>query len=179
MKSLAQERRPLDLGAMAELIDAARRPTRARSSSGKHQSLKTWTHATRSRGNGSASRKVPTIAPAIMKAKHHSATLMHRTTKRPNSVIDCAWCQPLTDQRGRPLASRVAADPERKWLMTDLSDDVRRALNVLVRHSDGCDEAVLLGEGFTIRLLAGLVIDGFATGTVARIALDGRNLSSG
>jgi hypothetical protein len=59
-------------------------------------------------------------------------------------------------------------------LMMSLSDDDRRALDVLARHSDGCDEAALLADGFTIRLLAGLVIDGFAAGSVARIALDGR-----
>jgi hypothetical protein len=33
---------------------------------------------------------------------------------------------------------------------------------------------VLITDGFTVRQLAGLVIDGFATGNVARIALDGR-----
>ena len=58
--------------------------------------------------------------------------------------------------------------------MMNPSDDDRRVLDVLARHSDGCAEAVLLADGFTIRLLAGLVIDGFATGSVARIALDGR-----
>ena len=41
--------------------------------------------------------------------------------------------------------------------MTNLSDDDRRALNVLAHHSDGCNEARLLADGFTIRLLAGLV----------------------
>jgi hypothetical protein len=58
--------------------------------------------------------------------------------------------------------------------MMNLSDDDRRALDLLARHSDGCDEAVLLADGFTIRLLAGLVIDGFAAGSVARTALNGR-----
>jgi hypothetical protein len=58
--------------------------------------------------------------------------------------------------------------------MMNLSDDDRRALDVLARHSDGCDEAVLLADGFTIPLLAGLVIDGFAAGSVARAALNGR-----
>jgi hypothetical protein len=58
--------------------------------------------------------------------------------------------------------------------MMNPSDDDRRALDMLARHSNGCAEAVLLADGFTIRLLAGLVIDGFATGSVARIALDGR-----
>ena len=58
--------------------------------------------------------------------------------------------------------------------MMNPSDDDRRALDMLARHSDGCAEAVLLADGFTIRLLAGLVIDGFATGSGARIAVDGR-----
>jgi hypothetical protein len=61
--------------------------------------------------------------------------------------------------------------------MMNPGDDDRRALDVLARHSDGCDEAVLLAGGFTIRLLAGLVIDGFASGSVARIAVDGREKS--
>jgi hypothetical protein len=58
--------------------------------------------------------------------------------------------------------------------MVVLSYEERRALNLLADHSDGCNEAVLLTDGFTVRQLAGLVIDGFATGSVARIALGGR-----
>jgi hypothetical protein len=58
--------------------------------------------------------------------------------------------------------------------MAKLSDEERRALNLLAGHAEGCDEAELLADGFTIRLLAGLVIDGFASGSVARIAVDGR-----
>ncbi len=75
-----------------------------------------------------------------------------------------------------PLALYGAPDSGRpeEWPMADLSDQERQALNELAGHSDGCDEAVLLTGGFTIRQLAGLVIDGFATGSVARIALDGR-----
>jgi hypothetical protein len=61
--------------------------------------------------------------------------------------------------------------------MANLSDEERRALDVLARHHGGCDEAVLLADGFTVRQLAGLVIDGFATGSVARVALDGREKS--
>ena len=55
-----------------------------------------------------------------------------------------------------------------------LSDEERCALKLLAGHSDGCNEAVLLTDGFTVRQLSGLVIDGFAAGSVARIALDGR-----
>jgi hypothetical protein len=58
--------------------------------------------------------------------------------------------------------------------MASLSDEERRALNLLAGHSEGCDEAVLLAEGLTVGQLAGLVIDGFASGSVARIAVDGR-----
>jgi hypothetical protein len=39
----------------------------------------------------------------------------------------------------------------------------RQALDVLARHPDGCAEAVLLADGFTLDLLSGLVIDGYAT----------------
>jgi hypothetical protein len=59
-------------------------------------------------------------------------------------------------------------------IMVVLSDQERRALNLLAGHADGCNEAVLLTDGFTVRQLSGLVIDGFAAGSVARIALDGR-----
>jgi hypothetical protein len=58
--------------------------------------------------------------------------------------------------------------------MASLSDEERRALNLLAGHSEVCDEAVLLADGVTVGQLAGLVIDGYATGSVARIAVDGR-----
>jgi hypothetical protein len=58
--------------------------------------------------------------------------------------------------------------------MVNLSDEERRALILLARHPTGCDEAVLLTDGATIGDLAGLVIDGFATGTVTHVTLDGR-----
>jgi hypothetical protein len=47
--------------------------------------------------------------------------------------------------------------------MAKLSDEKRRALTVLARHHDRCDEAIVLADGFTVRQLAGLVIDRFAT----------------
>jgi hypothetical protein len=47
--------------------------------------------------------------------------------------------------------------------MAQLTDRERQALEVLARHLDGCAEAVLLADGFTIDLLSGLVIDGYAT----------------
>jgi hypothetical protein len=59
-------------------------------------------------------------------------------------------------------------------MVANLSADDRRVLNMLAGHSNGCDEAVLLADGVTVGQLAGLVIDGFAAGSVTHIALDGR-----
>jgi hypothetical protein len=56
--------------------------------------------------------------------------------------------------------------------MAKLNNDQRRALEMLAQ--DGCAEAVLLADGFTIGQLTDLVIDGLATCRVARMALDGR-----
>jgi hypothetical protein len=58
--------------------------------------------------------------------------------------------------------------------MANLSDEERRALDLLDGHSDGCDDAVLLARGVTVGQLAGLVIDEFATGSVAHTAVNGR-----
>jgi hypothetical protein len=58
--------------------------------------------------------------------------------------------------------------------MVNLNDEERRALTALARYPDGCDEAVLLTEGLTVGQLAGLVIDGFAAGSVTHVAVDGR-----
>jgi hypothetical protein len=46
--------------------------------------------------------------------------------------------------------------------MASLSDEGRWGLHLLAGHSDGCDEEVLLADGFTMGQLAGLVFDGFA-----------------
>jgi hypothetical protein len=61
--------------------------------------------------------------------------------------------------------------------MANLSDEERRALNLLAGHSDGCDEAALLADGITVGQLAGLVIDGFATMRPTLVPLDGREKS--
>jgi hypothetical protein len=61
--------------------------------------------------------------------------------------------------------------------MANLSDEERRALNLLAGHSDGCDEALLLAEEITVGQLAGLVIDGFATMRATLIPLNGREKS--
>jgi hypothetical protein len=56
--------------------------------------------------------------------------------------------------------------------MAKLSDEQRRALRLLAHRLDGCAEAVLLAEGFSIGQLAVLVIDGFAKmRTVTRFSL--------
>jgi hypothetical protein len=46
--------------------------------------------------------------------------------------------------------------------MADLNDEQRRTLRILARHLDGCAEAVLLAEGFSVGQLAVLVVDGLA-----------------
>jgi hypothetical protein len=61
--------------------------------------------------------------------------------------------------------------------MANLSDEERRALNLLAGHSEGCDEAVLLANDVTVGQLAGLVIDGFATMRATLIPLNGREKS--
>jgi hypothetical protein len=46
--------------------------------------------------------------------------------------------------------------------LANLNDEQRRALRILARYLDGCAEAVLLAEGFSVGQLAVLVVDGFA-----------------
>jgi len=43
----------------------------------------------------------------------------------------------------------------RAFAMANLSDEERRALNLLAGHSEGCDEAVLLANDVTVGQLAG------------------------
>jgi hypothetical protein len=43
-----------------------------------------------------------------------------------------------------------------------LNDEQRRALRILARHLDGCAEAVLLAEGFSVGHLTVLVREGLA-----------------
>jgi hypothetical protein len=58
--------------------------------------------------------------------------------------------------------------------MAMLNDDETRSLEALARAPDGCAEAVLLADGFTIKQLSGLVIDGFATLERRRTGVAGR-----
>ena len=57
--------------------------------------------------------------------------------------------------------------------MAKLNDDQRRALMTLARQ-DGCAEAVLLADGFSIDQLAGLVIQGHAVMQQRRVEISGR-----
>ena len=57
--------------------------------------------------------------------------------------------------------------------MAKLNDDQRRALKTLA-HKDGCAEAMLLADGFTIDQLAGLVIEEYAVMQRRRVDINGR-----
>jgi hypothetical protein len=79
-------------------------------------------------------------------------------------------------RRGRPAElerAAAAGDPDRS-AMAMLNDDETRSLEALARAPDGCAEAVLLTDGFTIKQLSGLVIDGFATLERRRTNVGGR-----
>jgi hypothetical protein len=59
--------------------------------------------------------------------------------------------------------------------MAKLSDLERRALEEIASHPDGCAEATLLADGFTIEHLSGPLIGGFATIERRRADVDGLN----
>jgi hypothetical protein len=54
-----------------------------------------------------------------------------------------------------------------------LNDDERRALKMLA-HRDGCAEAVLLADGFSIDQVAGMVLGGYAVMQRRRVEISGR-----
>jgi hypothetical protein len=58
--------------------------------------------------------------------------------------------------------------------MAKLNDDQRRALKTLAHQKNGCAEAVLLADGFSIDQLAGLVIEGYAVMQRRRVDISGR-----
>jgi hypothetical protein len=58
--------------------------------------------------------------------------------------------------------------------MADLIDEQRRPLAALARYPDGCAEAGLTADGYSIAQLSGLVIDGYATLQRKRVDVDGR-----
>jgi hypothetical protein len=57
--------------------------------------------------------------------------------------------------------------------MAKLNDDQRRALETIA-HQDGCAEALLLADGFSIDQLAGLVVEGYAVMQRRRVDIGGR-----
>jgi hypothetical protein len=69
---------------------------------------------------------------------------------------------------------RLSVEPTASGSAVVLSEKERRALEALSRRPDGCDEAVLLADGFTVGQLAGSAIDGLATMLPTHIPLDGR-----
>jgi hypothetical protein len=73
-----------------------------------------------------------------------------------------------------PINGPIRRFGRREELMAKPSDEQRRPLEALLRHPDGCAEAVLLADGFSIRLLSGLVIDGNATLQRKRVDVGGR-----
>jgi hypothetical protein len=56
--------------------------------------------------------------------------------------------------------------------MAKLNNDQRRILNTLA-HQDGCAEAALLADGFSIDQLAGLVVQGCAVMQRRRVEISG------
>jgi hypothetical protein len=49
--------------------------------------------------------------------------------------------------------------------MTLLSDEKRRALQLLARSPNGCTEALMMAHGFELALLGDLALGGFASAT--------------
>jgi hypothetical protein len=58
--------------------------------------------------------------------------------------------------------------------MARLSDEQRRPLEALARYPDGCAEAGLVADGYSIAQLSGLVIDGYASLQRKRVDIGGR-----
>jgi hypothetical protein len=116
---------------------------------------------------------VPRLPEVILNVDQYPGDLLVREFGPRMVCTKCAWSA-LTSGRTERAAAARGAD---RSAMEKLSDEERRAHDVLARYPDGCDEAVLLADGLTIRQLAGLVIDGLAAGSVARVALDGRERS--
>jgi hypothetical protein len=59
----------------------------------------------------------------------------------------------------------------------DLSDEQRRALEILAGSPHGCTEDILRAHGFTVRVLAGIVRVGFAVAKPEIVKAGGRTLS--
>jgi hypothetical protein len=85
-------------------------------------------------------------------------------------IVRCAT--ESTPMPGRAGGSSRRAEPDR-GAMAKLNDHQRRTLEMLA-HQDGCAEAVLLADGFSIDQLAGLVVQGFAVMQRRRVDISGR-----
>jgi hypothetical protein len=59
----------------------------------------------------------------------------------------------------------------------DLNSEQRHALEILAGSPHGCTEETLRAHGFTVRLLARIVRDGFAVAKPAIVKAGGRTLS--
>jgi hypothetical protein len=59
-----------------------------------------------------------------------------------------------------------------------LDDELRRALTVLARHDDGCPEAELSAEGFSVDQLSGLTLDGLTKIEMRPVDIGGREKSA-
>jgi hypothetical protein len=57
-----------------------------------------------------------------------------------------------------------------------LTDEQRRALRLLAGSPGGCTEAIMLAHGFTIEMLARLIVDGFAAAEPEHVRPNGRSI---
>jgi hypothetical protein len=95
-----------------------------------------------------------------------SLILPPRAASRTRELPDCCRIkfggarQPVTRRTHSNLAVWISATLN--YNMAKLTDEQRRALQLLAREHAGCAEVVLLAEGFSVGQLAELVIDGFA-----------------
>jgi hypothetical protein len=95
-----------------------------------------------------------------------SLTLPPRASSRTRELPDCCRIkfggarQPVTRRTHSNLAVWISATLS--YNIAKLTDEQRRALQLLAREHAGCAEVVLLAEGFSVGQLAELVIDGFA-----------------
>jgi hypothetical protein len=76
-----------------------------------------------------------------------------------------------TDGDASAMSQRVAVSTEA------LNEELRRALTVLARHNDGCPEAELLAEGFSVDQLSLLTLDGLTKSEMRPIDVGGQKKS--
>jgi hypothetical protein len=97
-----------------------------------------------------------------------------------DDITPCGIGGPLPGCTGRSAAAgepclcgSVVRPHSDRAAMAKLNDDQRRALEMLA-HQDGCAEAALLADGFSIDQLAGLVVQGYAVMQRRRVDISGR-----